>query len=356
NLSGDRTREIHTRLGRALEATDRATPEAQVFHFQEAGDRERAGLHATSAALRAAEALAFERAAELYRLAISCLSEREVAARRLRVALGDALANAGLCGEAADEYQRAAATASAVTAVDLRRRAAEQRLRAGDIDTGLDALRAVLDEVGLRMSSSPQRALASLLSRRATLRVRGYRFKERDASQLSPEDLTRIDVCWSAATSLSMIDAIHGADFQARHLSLALRAGEPYRAARALAMEAMESATGGTPALPRTLQYVTMVKDIAARIDNPHASALAIMAEAWAEYHAGNYRAAHSRLERARTELRERCTGVVFELAAVERMLADTLYQLGDIIALRSHVRASLRESERRGDRYSGTA
>ena len=94
----------------------------------------------------------------------------------------------------------------------------------------------------------PRSALGSLLLRRARIRLRGLRFVERDESQLSAEMLTRIDTCWSAAAGLSMVDTIRCADFQARHLLLALDAGEPYRIARALAMEGGLVSVSGGPA------------------------------------------------------------------------------------------------------------
>ena len=55
--------------------------------------------------------------------------------------------------------------------------------------------------------------------------------------------LQRIDICWSVAPVLGMVDIIRGADFQARCLLMTLDAGEPYRVARALAAEACSAAT-----------------------------------------------------------------------------------------------------------------
>lgn len=346
---------LHARLARALEVSKTASPEALVFHFHGAGDDERAGDHASRAADKAAEALAFDRAAELYRIAIEYLPEEIRHQRELQTKLGDALANAGHGGKAAEEYLQAAQDARPAQALELKRRAAEQLLRAGYVDEGLDTLSRVLDMVGMRMANSPQRALASLLSRRTQLRMRGLDFKERDVSQISPEELTSIDVCWSAAAGLSTIDAIYGADFQARHMLLALKAGEPYRVARALALEATYSATGGKTTWKRTQELIAAANALAARLGRPHAQALAMMATAGAEYHAGHYRRARAELEQCSALLRQQCNGVVFELVSVDRMLADVLFYLGEMSALREHVPRRLREAEHRGDLCAAT-
>ena len=59
---------------------------------------------------------------------------------------------------------------------------------------------------------------------------------------------------------------VRGADFQARHLLLALRAGEPYRVARALALEAGYSATAGTRSRKRSEQSGRAAAALAARV------------------------------------------------------------------------------------------
>src|SRR5262249_4550753 len=160
----------------------------------------------------------FDRAAHLYRLSLEWRRADDPENRVLRAKLGDALANAGRGAEAAAAYLAATVDANAAEALDLRRRAAEQYLRSGHVDEGLAALRDVLAAVGMKLSETPNHALASLLFRRAQSRLRGLRFSERDSSQVAPQDLTQIDICWSAALGLSMVDTIRGADFQTRHL------------------------------------------------------------------------------------------------------------------------------------------
>src|SRR6185503_16789245 len=99
----------------------------------------------------------------------------------------------------------------------------------------------------MRLPTGPRRALASLLFRRAQLRWRGLDFVERTADRVSAGDLLRIDTCWSVVTGLAMVDNIRAADFQTRHLRPALDAGEPFRIARALAIEAGFRASGNGP-------------------------------------------------------------------------------------------------------------
>ena len=81
--------------------------------------------------------------------------------------------------EAARAYQEASAGAEELELIDLQRRAAYQFLVSGHIDEGLSAFGAILDRVGLRLPSTPRRALLRLLLSRARLRLRGLRFHER---------------------------------------------------------------------------------------------------------------------------------------------------------------------------------
>src|SRR5207247_10953485 len=92
----------------------------------------------------------------------------------------------------------------------------------------------VLSAAGFKLAAGPRQALLSLLLKRLQLRLRGLNFTERDASQISHADLFRIDLCWAIAAGLGAVDLVRSADFQSRHLLLALRAGEPYRVSRAL--------------------------------------------------------------------------------------------------------------------------
>ena len=87
-----------------------------------------------------------------------------------------------------------------------------------------DVLEKPLGAVGMELPKTPQRALASLLFRTAQVRLRGLHFTEREVTQVAPDDLRKIDICWSVAPVLGMVDIIRGSDFQLRALLLALLA------------------------------------------------------------------------------------------------------------------------------------
>ncbi|MBV8318914.1 MAG: hypothetical protein JOZ53_28590, partial [Planctomycetaceae bacterium] len=247
SIPAERRRGWHRGLARALEAAGGADPETLAVHFEAVGDAEMAGHYYGQAADEASEALAFDRAATLYRRALELRPARDAEGRRLRIGLGDALANAGRGGEAAHAYQDASAGAEPTERLELQRRAAYQFLTSGRIDEGLSASSALLDRIGMPLPSTPRQALRRLLLNRARLRLRGLGFRERDAAQIAPEQLELVDIARSFAVGMSLVNTIRGADYQTRSLLLALRAGEPFRIALALGWEAVLSATQGRP-------------------------------------------------------------------------------------------------------------
>ena len=356
SLDGPMQSFYHRRLALALEASGQEDTEALAIHYREAGDPERAGRLAAEAADRAVQALAFDNAARLYRMALDLEASGSPEVRSsLLERLGSSLANAGRGAEAAQVYLGAADGAKAAVALELRRRAAEQLLISGRIDKGLATVRHVLATIGMELPPTPHSAVFSLLRRRARLKLRGYGFKERDSTQISPEVLIRIDTCWSVSVGLGIVDTIRGMDFSTRSLLLALKTGEPYRVARALAIEVGYSATGGSKTRRRTAKLQAAARELAERVNHPHAQGLVTMTSGVAAFLEGRWRPALDDLDQAETLLRERCTGVSWEIDTTMLFQMRSLLMAGEWAELARRMPGRLKDAQVRGDLYGET-
>src|SRR4029079_18748814 len=233
--------QIHRRLAQGLEARGVDDPEALFEHYLGAGERVRAATHAAVAARKAASVFAFDRAAAFYRRALDLAPARDAELVDLKRGLAEALVNAGRPAEAAQAYLEVAQLTSARHSLDFKRRAAQQLLMGGHINEGLELIRSVLAAVGLSYPEGPKSALASLLLKRLQVWLRGLHFTERAESQVPEFELVRLDPCFAVAAGLGSVDLIRGADFQSRHLLLALKAGEPYCVARAMSFSAAQA-------------------------------------------------------------------------------------------------------------------
>jgi tetratricopeptide (TPR) repeat protein len=354
-LPPESLKESHRRLASALFAAGGADPESLARHHLGAGDAETAAEYTAAAAAKASEALAFDRAAGLYRFALGLGVGTRPERAKLEVHLGDALANAGRGAEAAEIYLKAAEQAAPARASDLHRRAAQQLFISGHIDSAESALSAVLTRLDMKLPATHRKALFSLVLRRAQVRLRGLRFKERDETEISAQDLLRIDTYWALAVGMAIVDMVRGADFQVRHLILALRAGEPYRVARALALEVAYVAMAGSRSHERTARLTRESQALAQHVNRPYAVGLATLTAGNAAWLNGKWREAREQCERAETILRERCTGVDWEVLTAQLFGLASMFFLGEVGALSERLRSLLDEAEGRGSRLRAT-
>jgi serine/threonine protein kinase len=353
-LDPDTLRGHHDRLARVLEAAGGADPEVLAIHWQGAGEPERAGGYYALAAEQAAEALAFARAANLYRRALDLNGGDDAATRGLRMRLGDALANAGRGAEAARVYLELAGGATPAEGLELQRRAALQLLCCGHVDAGLATLRTVLDAVGLTLPT-PRRALVGLLWQRLKLWLRGLRCTPRPLEQVPPGDLLRLNACGTAAIGLSLVDPIPGAYFQALSVLLALRAGEPLHLAQALAIEAAHVSVGGGRSRRRTARLLRAAEEVARGTGQPYPLAVAALGRGIAAALAGDWRQAVEGCELAETVLRENCAGVMWELGTAYRFGLWPRMFMGDVAEIARRLPVLLKEARERDDRYTMT-
>ena len=134
-------------------------------------------------------AFAFHRAAHWLRIALAAGAE-DVATLEAR--LGDALTFAGRALEAADAYLSAATRVTdRSSALELRRRAAQQLLFAGRYDRGSAEMRAVLAEIGLPLPDARFSSMTTLLAQQALLRLRGLAFTPRVEAEIDPGEPPR---------------------------------------------------------------------------------------------------------------------------------------------------------------------
>ncbi|MEP6741522.1 MAG: protein kinase [bacterium] len=354
-LSPKKVTQIHKRLAQAIEVRGIDDPEALFEHYLGAGERVRAATHAAVAARKAASALAFDRAAAFYRRALELAPVRGAELVDLKRGLAEALANAGRPAEAAEAYLEVAQLSSAAHSLDFRRRAAQQLLMGGHIKEGLELIRSVLAAVGFHLPAGPRRALFSLLLKRLQIKLRGLNFTERDASQIPEADLVRIDTCWAVAAGLGAVDLIRGADFQSRHLLLALKAGEPYRVARAMAFEVAQSVSAGGKRKERAMQIARQADELSQKVGHPHAIGLSIWANGVSAYLMGEWKRAAEFCERAAEVLRDRCTGVTWEVTMANRFMLSALLYLGELAEVSRRVPSLLTSALEQGNVFAAT-
>lgn len=345
--------QIHRRLAQALETRGIDDPEALFEHYMGAGERVRAASHAAVAAKKAASALAFDRAAAFYRRALEMAPVRGAELVDLKRGLAEALTNAGRPAEAAQAYLEVAEQTTASQSLNFKRLAAQQFLMGGHIKEGLEVIRSVLSAVGITLPAGPRRALVSLVLKKIQIRLRGLNFKERQASEISEQELFRIDICWAVAAGLGAVDLITGADFQCRQLLLALRAGEPFRVARAMAFEAAQTAARGEPTRKRALQIAQRAEELALKTGHPQAIGLAIWASGVAAYLVGHWKNAARLCERAAEVLRDQCTGVTWELTTANRFMLSAMVYMGEIGEVSRRVPGLLAAALEQGNRFA---
>jgi len=183
--------------------------------------------------------------------------------------------------------------------------------------------------------------------------VRGLGFRPRDASQIKATELTRIDVCWSLAFGLALTDNVRGAAFQARNLVLALRSGERYRVARAVAIEAGYTSRGAGGRFAARRRSCSARTRSRTRAERRTRSAGAHGASGMAYYLAGRYRPALEHMERA-TKVWSEVLGTVWELDSMSCFSTMCLVQLGEIGRVARETPIAVRDARQRGDLLRG--
>ena len=274
----DVRRAHHARAAAVLAEADDPRLELRLLHHHAAGQRPAAADCARRAADLAANGLAFERAARLFREAIELADTPDP---HLHTRLGDALAALGLSQQSADAFARAAELHTGRPAIDLRLRATEQVLHSARPGPGMQMLAGCMAEVGVPWPSVA-RAMGAVLWWRLWLAVFGAGLRARTRpgpSRLSPQQAHLAEILWIACAGLSLYDQFVSEYFGLRHLRMVASDGGA-QAVRGWAYESCYRARAmGLPG----------VGDLGAL-------ELARWAVAWAEQHGDDFDLGHTKM------------------------------------------------------------
>ncbi len=353
HLAPEILRDLHRRLADVLEREPEPDSERLAFHCHGAGEQPRAGRHAIVAAERAFGALAFDRAATLFGQALEWSPQAPAQVCALMVRRAEALVYASRCAEAGARYLEVAVVAAPAVGLELRRKAAEQYLISGHLADGLQVLRPLLRELGLRYPDSAECAVLQLLLGQARIRLRGLDFLPRTVSDLSAATL-QLDTCWSVAKGLSFIDPLRAAIFAAENLRLSLAHGDPLRVARALAHHALLDVNQGQPRrATRGAAQIARAHDLALKTGDPQTIGTTTIMRGVADLNAGRWRSALVEVEAGVAILAEHCVGVTWERSIARAMGMHALTMLGELADLGPRASAWLREAHDLGDRFA---
>jgi hypothetical protein len=347
-------RQVHLGLARAVEEWERERTDMLARYWLSAEDHERAKRYACEAAAEARAKLAFDRAAELYETAAGLEAENGARAELLR-RVGECQASYGHAQQAASAYQRAAALSDAMQAARLRHLAAEQLLRGGHIAQGLEILKSVLKDAGLRLAPGPGRALLSVLVRAMWLRIRGLKFRERPSAEIPPGRKRLLDILWSVNTGLGVVDTLRADDFLLRFILLALKTGDIRRVSAGLGVLGGQLAALGGKRFAWATQMVSEAEVLARRSSHAPTIGLARMCKAIVRYFAGEWEGAANDLFAVEQFILTNCHGMGWELSTTRSFACFALRLAGRLRDLCERFDRYTADADRTGDRYLAT-
>ncbi|MEZ4430089.1 MAG: AAA family ATPase, partial [Nannocystaceae bacterium] len=335
-------RESHRRLARAMRELEIEDSERVAHHLAHAGERHEAAEFAARAAHEAARSLAFDRAAELYCLAVECRPDHWAYCRRC----ADALVQAGRGTEAA-EYYLAAAERAPAKALELRTAAAEQFLLGGHVEAGLEVARPLLERLGIGLPVEAEELDALFTEHVGRLVRRGLAFQERGELEVYSEELGVVDLLWALGRGLVLNDPVRGGYFLLRGVTKALDAGEPHRIARFLALVGLFTANFDPV---RGLDAFAVAEAVAGSIRDEYAIGLVSICRGICHRDAGTWYVALSDLEFGVTHLRDHCDHAGWECSLALRSITGVLEALGELRTLEHRAQTFHQIAQESGD------
>jgi tetratricopeptide (TPR) repeat protein len=125
--------------------------------------------------------------------------------------------------------------------------------------------------------------------------------------------------------------------------------------ARALAFEAAQTASRGGATKDRAAQVARMAEELSQKVGHPHAIGLSLWASGVCAYLIGNWKHAAELCEKAGEVLRDRCTGVTWELTIAHRFMLSALLYLGELAEVSRRVPGLLSAALEQGNLFAAT-
>jgi hypothetical protein len=356
-LDDERRVRLHRAIAAALGARGRVDGEDtellwRCLHLRGAGELASAARLASEGGWRAARALAFAQAADLFGFAIAHHEGERGERRRMEVARAEALANAGRGRDAAEQYLKAAEGSRVEEEHELSRLAAEQLLRAGYFAEGTRILEQVLRSADVGIRRTPLRAIASLVANRRWLARRGL-VPAPTTGRAPAASLRAIDALASGAMGLSVVDSIRSADMMSEALRRALEAGDRTRLGASLSWHAAFAANEGGPSERTTRAILARAREETEAHGDAYARGCLAAASGMTEFHLGHFGAARAFFEQGIRVFERETHGTTKETSTLHIFHHATLALAGRLDELSRRTEERERISEARGERYA---
>jgi len=352
-LSPADLRAWHQRLARAFEAEEPPDPQKLIRHYWGAGDMAKAYRSALAAAEIAKKALAFDRAADFYGEAIKTGEAPVEQLAMLHSERAETLAKAGRGRGAAVDFLCAARWPEYIDSFQMQRLAAEQLMRSGYLDEGVEAYKGLLRSVGFWMPATPLQSIVAMLVTRAFIRLRGLRWRRRQEAEIAAETIRNLDLLWSGASVFFIVNPVFGTYLQARHMLEALRAGEPFRLALSVGLGAPYEALGGVPYYQNGCRFLEFAERTASDLQNPYLSCALSVNWVFVDFLCGRIQDGLEHSRKALQMLRDLGTDQAWESSTAKLGLLWFLGWGGRIREMSELVPGILDEARSRGDVYT---
>ncbi len=336
----------HAHHLRLAEAFERAMPEdvdARFTHWAAAGDRERARLVALDSARALSAKLALHRAAQRYRWLLAH-GDPTTDRRLVRGELADVLARRGDATEAAEIYE---ALAEEGDRGRLERMAAEQWLRAGEVERGRAMLRRCHRRAGAELPDSVAGRARALIRARKEVRRQPL-----DPPPRSPDPATdeAIELAWTTGLGLALVHLADSAVAQARFTALALREGRPDQVGRALAVEYSYTMLAGGPGANRHGERLRAAMDRLAPSVDLATRAMMELSTGAGDYFRGALEPAAEALAKASAHYSELLGARSWERANCEMYASWVALERGQLDTVVASVPTQAELADERGD------